>query len=259
MHGSRRLVGVFVLTAATCAPALADAPGSTPASVETSRGTLSMPVYPPAGPSISKKPLVLVLSGEGGWRAFDNQIASWLAGGGYWVGGLDCKDYFWKAQDDRQTLARDVRAFVLALAKRAGRTDDPQVLLAGFSFGADLAPWIAGAEAWEGPLAGLVMFGPDRVGSLEFRFAEMLGIPQSDHVFDVEKALAGLSGVPILFVHGENDHESDAPTLAQTYGGPKELVSIAGANHHFSGREDELHRSLLAGLERLLARSRGEP
>jgi type IV secretory pathway VirJ component len=234
---------------------IASRPAPATVRVETTRGALTVPVYSPVAPAPSKKPLVLILSGEGGWRAFDDLLASWLAADGYWVAGLDCKDYFWKPQDDRQSLARDVRALVGALAKRAGRTDDPEVLLAGFSFGADLAPWVAGAEAWEGRLAGLVMLGPDRVGSLEFRISEMIGLAPSDHVFDVEGALAGLSGVPVLFVHGEGDGGSDAPALAESYRGPKELVVIPGANHHFSGREEELRGALRDGLDRLLERA----
>ena len=131
------------------APLLVAAAAASHLVVATSRGDQSLTIYTPA-PSVASARagvVVLVLSGEGGWRAFDEQLARWLSDDGYWVGGFDCLQYFWTAQDDRAALAADVKRLVDALAGAAGRKDAPRVLLAGYSFGADLAPWIAGASA----------------------------------------------------------------------------------------------------------------
>lgn len=215
--------------------------------VETSRGAFDLVVYAPPVPAPSR-PLVLVLSGEGGWRSFDDELSRWLAADGWWVGGLDAMKYFWKAQDDRAALVADVRAYVAALEKSSGRPAGARVVLLGFSFGADLAPWIAGAEGWEGRIAGLAMLGPDATGSLEFRVSEMMGFAQTDHVFDVAAALAGTAGIPKLFVHGGKDKESEAPELHERAPAPKRLVVVEGADHHFSGKEDDLRAKLLAGL-----------
>jgi type IV secretory pathway VirJ component len=224
--------------------------------VATSRGDQPFIVYPAAGAHgvPARRTVVLVVSGEGGWRSFDDQISGWLAGAGYWVGGIDCMKYFSKPQDDREALAADVRLYADALVSASGGGKDVRVVLAGYSFGADLAPWIAGAPKRDPRLAGLIMIGPDRQGSLEFRISEMLGFAQKDHIFETARALQESRPLPVLFIHGGKDDKSDAPALAAAFDGRKEVIVVPGATHHFSGQEEDLKAALVGGLARLLAR-----
>jgi len=246
---SRPIVAVSAAIVAVFASAVATEP--TTRSVTTSRGPFPLVVYAPSAPDPAL-PLVIVLSGEGGWRSFDDKLARWLADAGFSTGGFDAMKYFWRAQDDRAALASDVRAYLAALAEAAGRPASSRVMLVGFSFGADLAPWIAGGGGWDERVAGLVMLGPDTTGSLEFRVSEMLGFEASDHVFDVAAALKDVPRVPSLFLHGGADRSSAAPALAAAAPGPKEIVVVPAADHHFAGRETELRRALLAGIRRML-------
>jgi type IV secretory pathway VirJ component len=224
--------------------------------VVTSRGDQSLRVYAPAAPRprAGERPLVLILSGEGGWRAFDEQLAGWLSRAGYWVGGIDCLKYFWKPQDDRDALSADVTLFASALTRAAGAKADARIVLAGFSFGADLAPWIAGAKGRSERIAALVMIGPDPRGSLEVRVTELLGFAPKAHTFDTAAALADARSIPVLFVHGGNDGDSAAPALAAGFAGPKALAVVPGATHHFGGHEAELERAVIDGLRKLLSR-----
>jgi type IV secretory pathway VirJ component len=223
--------------------------------VATSRGDQPLAVYAPSGGTpAASRPLVLVLSGEGGWRAFDDQLATWLSSDGYWVGGIDCLKYFWKPQDDRAALADDVMRYADALALRSGAAKDARVVLAGFSFGADLAPWIAGAQGRSRRVAAMLMIGPDARGSLEARVVEILGFAPKGHTFDTAAALADAKSVRALFVHGGNDDNSAAPALAAAFVGPKALAVVPGATHHFAGHEVELRRAVLDGLRDLLSR-----
>jgi type IV secretory pathway VirJ component len=219
----------------------------TPASVpvETSRGPFSVLVHAP-GPKDPALPLVLLVSGEGGWRKFDALLAGWLADAGYWVGGVDAMKYFWNPQDDRRALAADMRGYASVLARSAGRDAAAPFVLVGFSFGAELAPWIA-AEGTKDGIRGLVMLGPDETGSLEFRVSEMLGFEAKDHIFSVADALRSAAGIPVVLLHGEKDSHSSAPALAEIAAEPKRLV-VAGADHHFSGAEDRLRQGILEGL-----------
>ena len=256
------LAGASILGASILAlpPALADeSPAPKTVKVGTSRGEFELLVFAPeravagARDQDLTRPLVLLVSGEGGWRSFDVLLARWFREAGFWVGGIDAMKYFWQAQDDREALAADLRAYADALAGASGRSADSPLLLAGFSFGADLAPRIAGAHGWNGRIRGLVMIAPDEVGSLEFRLSEILGFEPKEHVFKVADALRSAAGVPVLLVHGENDTHSAAPALVSAAAEPKRLVTIAGANHHFSGRETELRSKLEEGLAWLLS------
>ncbi len=241
-----------------------DAGGPPSVRVSTSRGEYSLLVHAPVSgrnsrspvtetvPDAVSLPLILLVSGEGGWRSFDALLARWLTEAGYWVGGIDAMKYFWKPQDDRQALSADMRAYADALARAAGRHASDPFLLVGFSFGADLAPWIAGAGG-TGRIRGLVMIGPDETGSLEARITEILGIQAKDHIFSVAQALKSASGVPVLFVHGEKDRNSAAPKLLGAAGEPKKLVVVPGSEHHFSGHEEDLRKALLEGLAWILS------
>ena len=216
----------------------------------TSRGDFSLHVYRPA--SDKGRPLLLLLSGEGGWRDFDQRLAGYLQEEGFWVGGIDCLKYFWKAQDDRRALAEDVRSYAEALERAAGRAKNSPILLAGFSFGADLAPWVAGGEGWGSRVAGLLMLGPDDVGSLEFRLLEIMGFEQHDHIFKVSDALASIGRIPVVFIYGGADDTTSAVSLARTAPCPNKLVRVPKGDHHFNGKEAELRRSLREGVEWLL-------
>ncbi|HEV8377126.1 MAG TPA: AcvB/VirJ family lysyl-phosphatidylglycerol hydrolase [Candidatus Polarisedimenticolia bacterium] len=209
-----------------------------------------MPVYAPQNDQ--GRPLVLVLSGEAGWRSFDEMLAGFLRREGFWVGGVDCMKYFWRPQDDRKALASDVRIYADALARRSGHPEDSEIILAGFSFGADLAPWIAGAEGWGNRIAGLVMIGPDEEGSLEFRVTELMGFSSKDHIFRVADVLGSARGIPLLFLHGSGDSSSAAVLLARNAPEPRKLLTVSGANHHFSGRELQLRSALIEGLQWML-------
>ena len=219
--------------------------------VVTSRGDQPLVVY--AAAARTERPLVLLLSGEGGWRAFDDAVAGRLAARGYTVGGIDCMRYFRSAQDDRTALARDVRRFADALVVAAGAPAPTRIVLAGYSFGADLAPWIAGAPGRDARIVGLVLIGPDRTGSLQARISEILGLHPSDHTFDTGAALVEAADLPVLFVHGGDDAESDAPALAEGFPGKKRLMIVPGT-HHFSGHLDALEAALADGLATLLPR-----
>ncbi|MBI3450666.1 MAG: hypothetical protein HY049_17350 [Acidobacteria bacterium] len=261
-HAPHRATAARFVSAAltlTLGLPLAGAAGRTPANavVRTSRGEFNLLVYAPrvetaattAPVPADDKPLVLLVSGEGGWRKFDVLVAGFLSDAGYWVGGIDAMKYFWEAQDDRQALAADVRAYVDTLAAAAGRRPGAPVVLAGFSFGADLAPWVAGAGGWNDRVLGMILMGPDATGSLQFRILEIMGFEPKEHIFSVADALATARGVPVLFLHGEKDTDSAAPSLVAGAGEPKRIVIVPGADHHFSGKEDALHAEILGALD----------
>jgi phosphatidylglycerol lysyltransferase len=260
MEALFRPSSLLVAALALAVTRVAAAPAPTPAQVATSRGELQLLVYPPeeaARVRGATKPLVLLMSGEGGWRAFDVLLAGWLAEAGYWVGGMDIKPYFEKAQDDREALSRDIRSYADGLAEAAGAGPGAPMIFVGFSFGADLAPWIAGAGGWEKRLLGLVMIGPDSTGSLEYRIREMLHFSPTTHVFSVADALDGAARFPTVFLHGGDDQVSAAPALARRPGGLRKLVVIPEAGHHFRGREPEARRALLEAMRWIADAGRG--
>jgi type IV secretory pathway VirJ component len=250
MKTLRFMMPLAILAALPWAGAFAGSSKPSSVTVKTSRGEYDLQVYSPR--EDRRRPPVLLISGEGGWRRFDQMLAGFFQDAGHWVGGIDSMKYFWHPQDDRRLLSEDVRAYGRALSRAAGRPEDSPLILAGFSFGADLTPWIAGAGGWEKRLAGLVMLGPDATGSLQFRILEVFGYDEKDHVFPVADALASAKGIPLLFIHGGKDPHSDAPPLFEKAPDPKRLLTVPDCDHHFSGHEEGLRKTLEEGLIWLL-------
>jgi type IV secretory pathway VirJ component len=249
--------------------ARAGAPEPSYRKVPTSRGEFDLVVYAPAEPAKPQapesakpqvpRPVVLLVSGEGGWKSFDILLSGYLTDDGFWVGGVDAKAYFSEPQDDRGLLAGDMRGYALALNAAAGRPPDAPLILVGYSFGADLAPWIAGAPGWGGRIHGQLLIGPDKNGSLQYRITEMLGITYKDHSFSVAEALKSSAGLPTVFIHGEKDGWDKSPELIAVTAEPRKMFSVPGATHHFGGHLDELRAALKDGMRFILDSAAGSP
>ena len=84
------------------------------------------------------KPLVFYLSGDGGLNKFSNSLCDGINMKGYEVVELNSKSYFWDKKTPEQT-AIDVNNYLIE--KMAGRKNQ-QVIMIGYSFGADVLPFI---------------------------------------------------------------------------------------------------------------------
>lgn len=86
----------------------------------------------------SSKPLVLFLSGDGGWISFDDELAIKLAADGFNTVGLNSRSYFWKKRKPEE-VAKDL---ALLLYKYTKEYKSKRIILLGYSFGADVVPFV---------------------------------------------------------------------------------------------------------------------
>ena len=80
----------------------------------------------------------LLLTGDGGWAGLDQELAARLAASGVPTVGLNSLKYFWKARTPEEAardVARILRHYLAAWNKQ-------RVLLVGYSFGADVLPFV---------------------------------------------------------------------------------------------------------------------
>src|SRR4249920_3822451 len=97
---------------------------------------LPVNIVPAAGDST--KPLVLYITGDGGWNKFSKNLSQAFADNGYPVVALNAKEYFWKKKTPAQTAA-DVTRLIKTYQVKWKRK---KILLLGYSFGADVMPFI---------------------------------------------------------------------------------------------------------------------
>jgi type IV secretory pathway VirJ component len=82
--------------------------------------------------------LVVMLSGDGGWAAFDRGVSAVFAAQGIGAVGLDSLSYFWKQRTPAETAA----AVAGIIEWYMEHWNKRRVILFGYSFGADVLPFI---------------------------------------------------------------------------------------------------------------------
>ncbi|MEO6932225.1 MAG: AcvB/VirJ family lysyl-phosphatidylglycerol hydrolase, partial [Chitinophagaceae bacterium] len=84
------------------------------------------------------KPLIIYISGDGGWNSFSQGFTKQLASSGYPVVSLNANKYFWKKKTPAQAAA-DV---TLLMNEYCRLWDRATVSIIGYSFGADVTPFV---------------------------------------------------------------------------------------------------------------------
>ena len=90
------------------------------------------------GALTSNNTFAVMLSGDGGWAGLDQDLAAELNRRGIPVVGFSSLRYFWSAQPPDHA-ARDINRIISHYAQAWHRS---RVLLIGYSFGADVLPFI---------------------------------------------------------------------------------------------------------------------
>jgi len=205
---------------------------------------------PPRPPDINDLPLyevhasgaaaefALLLTGDGGWAGLDQELAARLAANGVSTVGLNSLKYFWTERTPDATardVARVLRHYFAAWNKS-------RVLLVGYSFGADVLPFVVNRLPPDvrARIASVTLLGIDSNASFEVRIADWVGTDNAGPPTRPE--LAALGTLPVLCIYGEGESDSICPGL------PAGAITRAqiGKGHHFSGEYDLLADRILA-------------
>ncbi len=90
------------------------------------------------GSADMSKPIVLYISGDGGFNSFSTSFVQQWNSKGYPVIALNAKSYFWKTQTP-ENAAKDITDLLSRYLMLWKRND---VILVGYSLGADVLPFI---------------------------------------------------------------------------------------------------------------------
>jgi type IV secretory pathway VirJ component len=208
----------------------------------TGQGLDDLPLteIPAARPPVA---LAIILSGDGGWRDIDKQIGQVLADGDVGVVGLDSLRYFWSAKTPEQ-VGRDLDRIVEHY-QAAWRVHD--VLLIGYSFGADVLPasYNRMSPTTRSAVMQISLLGLAEKAAFEFHVSNWLGLFDSDGLpIAPEVAKLDLAKVQCFYGDGEDDSLCRNPVLAGA-----ELIETKGG-HHFDGDYQALARRIIQGYER---------
>ena len=169
--------------------------------------------------------LAILISGDGGWAELDKGVAAGLAGAGVPVVGWSSLNYYWtpRTPDSASTdLARIVEHYSRFWEKK-------RVLLIGYSFGADVLPFLVSRLPAEtkARVAGVSLLGLSATAAFEFHLASWLGGGGNQRyptVPEVERL-----AMPVTCVFGADESDSACRSLK----GPHVKAVAVGEGHHF--------------------------
>ena len=114
----------------------------------------------------------MIVSGDGGWAEIDKDVSAGLAGAGVPVAGWNSLDYYWTPRTPEAASA-DLSRIVGHYSRFWGK---PRVLLIGYSFGADVLPFLVNRLSTESraQVAGVSLLGLSDTAAFEFHLSSWL-------------------------------------------------------------------------------------
>lgn len=173
-------------------------------------------------------PLVFMISGDGGWTSFDQSLAESMASKGLSVIGLDAQKYFWNAKTP-ESVAADLSKAITYYRAELGKDN---FVLAGYSFGASIVPFLANrlSTEFKNNLKAVFSLSPDVTADFEIHIADMLSIGSSNDKYDVISEMKKIKSLKLLCVFGT---EEDSDIKDKFVRNGLKVTTIPGT-HHFN-------------------------
>ncbi|MCX6220008.1 MAG: hypothetical protein NTZ69_03375 [Bacteroidia bacterium] len=190
----------------------------------------------------STLPMVIYISGDGGWNTFSESLCNYLSKNGFPVVILNAKKYFW----DRKTPEETVTDLVTIIEAYGTRWKRDKFILTGFSFGASLVPFIVNRfpAGISDRLSSSIMINPDMLCDFEIHLSDMLNMGPSKGDFDVIREMKSIDARKTTIFFG-SDESID---LQQTFQKTGAKVQIVPGNHHFDDDYEALAEMLVKAM-----------
>ncbi|APC15637.1 virulence factor family protein [Pseudomonas frederiksbergensis] len=202
-------------------------------------GGLNIPVVEvPAGQA--KDTVTLFLSGDGGWRDLDRDVAGEMAKIGYPVVGIDTLRYYWQHKSPEQS-AIDLAELMQHYRQKWGTK---RFILTGYSFGADVLPAIYNRmpESEQQRVDAIILLAFARTGSFEIEVDGWLGNAGKEAATGPE--MAKLPADKVLCIYGAEEIAESGCTDKTAVG---EAMKLPGG-HHFDENYPALAKRLVDAI-----------
>ncbi len=186
------------------------------------------------------KGYAILYSGDGGWRDLDRSLAGILASKGMSVAGLDMLRYYWKEKKPDEA-APDLARIMMYYGTHWHCS---KVVLIGFSFGADVLPFLVTRLPTElrQQVVLLTLLSPERTTAFEVEVNGWLG-GQPKAGVPIGPEVKKLEGLKIQCIYGGD--ESANSLCTDSIAGSLTVIQKSGG-HHFDQKYGELADEILA-------------
>jgi len=187
--------------------------------------------------SAHTKPLVFYISGDGGLNRFSNELCTAINKEGFDVDAMDSKSYFWSQKTPART-AEDISDF---LSKKIARRPNQQIVLIGYSFGADVLPFVLNRLPKNIADKIKVSFLMASSGSTDFviHIADLFGSGKRRGM-DVLSEVNKISNQKIVILNSSDDKQLDPGKITI-----KHITEVLHGGHHFDGDIDEIVKAIV--------------
>ncbi|MDZ5601300.1 AcvB/VirJ family lysyl-phosphatidylglycerol hydrolase [Pseudomonas sp. RP23018S] len=202
--------------------------------------SLNIPVVEvPAGQATDT--VTLFLSGDGGWRDLDRDVAGEMAKLGYPVVGIDTLRYYWQHKTPEQSAA-DLSELMHHYRQKWGTK---RFVLTGYSFGADVLPATFNRLSPEDQqrIDAVILLAFARSGSFEIEVEGWLGKEGQEAPTGPE--MAKMPAAKVVCIYGMEEADESGCTESTAVG---ERVKLPGG-HHFDENYPALAKRLIKEIE----------
>jgi type IV secretory pathway VirJ component len=197
--------------------------------------------------NVKNKTLIIIYSGDGGWRDIDRMLGDLFAKRDYAVIGVDALRYFWSKRSSEE-LAKDL-ARIIQHYRSAWAIE--RVVLVGYSFGADILPFAYNrlSRHEQGLVTLLSLLAPGRAADFEIKVSGWLGAGSSADAVPILPEIAKIDTAKIQCIFGDEEAEESLCTAQELL--KTEIIKRSGG-HHFDEDYTALADVISNGITRRL-------
>lgn len=161
----------------------------------------------------TNRPVVVFLTGDGGWNSFSENLMKELGSQGYATIALDTRKYFWNQKTPEQ-FAADIKKILSAYLKAWNKDN---FVISGYSFGADVGAFLpARLGGFPGKLKSLVLLSPGLSTGYVVKLKNMLNFGPSDREKYKIIPEIGKADVPVACIFGADEDKEVYQAIRET-------------------------------------------
>ncbi|WP_316738899.1 AcvB/VirJ family lysyl-phosphatidylglycerol hydrolase [Pedobacter aquatilis] len=204
------------------------------------RTEFNLPIFIYKSKIANSKKLLIFLSGDGGWIKFEDDLSLQFADKGFNTIGINSRSYFWK-QKTPEEAENDVAQLI---RKYALEYKTNEIYLCGYSFGADVLPFIYKRLPFRAKrhVQALGLLSPFATTDFMVHFSDLTNTSSDNYPHKVNEEVKKLLVVPIYCFYGNDENEKALQTINQKN---FHLISLSG-DHHYEESEYEKIVSVFA-------------
>ena len=195
----------------------------------------------------TKDKLILFLSGDGGWATIDKEIAENLIKKNYNLIGFDSLKYFWNKKTE-EDVKRD---FNKIIKYYDSKYKPKNIILIGFSFGADVAPFIYNLTSYQNKISKIILLSPALINDFEVELNDWISSKPEEKGEQILPQVLKIQPNKIVCIYGSEEENVLCNELVKDKNFiSKSVVKALPGDHHYNGDYKKISEIVLENIDK---------